>query len=41
MRTYGLFPGRIRAVIAEHPGLRMVRVRSGRDAVRLLALLAA
>ncbi|MGN6743943.1 MAG: AAA family ATPase [Amnibacterium sp.] len=39
MRTHGLYPARIREALAEHPGLRMVRIRSGKDADRLLALL--
>ncbi|MDH2442432.1 AAA family ATPase [Amnibacterium sp. CER49] len=41
MRTYGIYPGRVREALAEHPGVRLVRIRNGRDARRLLALLEA
>lgn len=40
-RTYPLVAPRVRAALAEHPGLRMVRVRSGADRRRLLRLLVA
>jgi adenylate kinase family enzyme len=39
MRTFGLFPARIRTTLAAHPDLRLVRIRSAADAERLLALL--
>lgn len=41
MRTYGLYPARIRAALEAHPALRLVRIRSRKDADRLLALLVA
>ena len=39
VRTRPRYPGLVRAALAEHPGLRMVRIRSDSDARRLLALL--
>jgi hypothetical protein len=39
VRTRGEFPGRIRRALAENPGLRLVTIRSDRDARRLLAAL--
>jgi hypothetical protein len=39
MRTFGLHPGRVRAALGEHPGLRLVRIRRTADAELLLARL--
>jgi adenylate kinase family enzyme len=41
MRTLRSYPARIRQARAENPGLRLVRIRSARDADRLVARLAA
>ena len=41
MSTYCIYPERVREALAEHPRLRLVRLRSNRDARRFLRLLAA
>jgi adenylate kinase family enzyme len=39
MRTFGLYPDRIRSAVTANPDLRLVRIRSTADADRLIARL--